>query len=78
MSLNPKEIIFAMDEGLDINIIQNNIKNLKPYMKLKDTKIKYWDYESSKYILKDSKSSITDLGHYVFEKIINEEIVEDM
>lgn len=76
MSLNPKEIIFAMDIGLDINVLNNNIRRLKPFLKLKDTKIKYWDYENSKYVLKESKNSLTDLGREIFEKILMEEIQE--
>ena len=77
MSLNPKEIIIALDAGLDTKILHNNIKTLKPYIKMRDTKIKYWDYENSKYVSKESKNSLIDLGKDIFEKILKEEILED-
>lgn len=75
MSLYPKKVVFAYDEGLDIEIIKKNILKLKSYIKMLDVEITYWDYSKSKYIEKGSKMSITDKGKKIFEKILEEEVL---
>lgn len=76
MSLQPKEVIFAYDEGLNIDTLISNIVRLRTYSRLMGFPIKYWNYKNSKYIAKGSKMSISDLGKEVYEKILEEEIIE--
>lgn len=74
LSLYPTKIIFAYDEGLDIEIIKTNILKLKSYIKFMNIDVVFWDYSKSKYIEKGSKMSMTDKGKDIFEKILSEEV----
>lgn len=73
MELQPKKIILMHDEGLDINVIESNIKLLKIYTKMFDVDIGYWD--STKDISIPHKSSPTDLGLEKLQQIIEEQII---
>lgn len=73
MSLMPKKIILALDEGLDENVIKKNITIIKSFTKLFDIKIGYWD--STLDIDIPAKSSPLDSGKEKFEEIINTQIV---
>lgn len=72
MELNPKDIIFMYDEGLDMNVIKNNAKKLSAYCKMRDTKIKYWDSTIDKTI--PHKASASDLGKDKFLEILKTQI----
>ena len=72
LKLNPKEIILGFDEGLDNEIIQQRINNIKSYLVLRECKIGIIHDINNKYIEKGSKCSPTDMGKEVFEKLIQE------
>lgn len=71
VELNPQRIVFMLDEGLDIEITKNNIRQLQKFSRFFDFEIGYWDYSLGKH---KSKISPTDLGKETLIKIINEEI----
>lgn len=72
LKLNISEIVIALDEGLDTQVIKRDIKIIKDCLFMRDVKIGIiWD-KDNKYMLKGSKVSPSDLGKYVFEKLINE------
>ena len=72
MELMPKSIIFMFDEGLNKEVIQNNVSRLSAYMLMRNTNIKYWNCDNDKDI--PAKSSPSDLGKEKFLEIINNEI----
>lgn len=74
LQLNPRRIIFALDEGLDISQTMRNINLLSSHASIYKPEIFYWDYTKFPEI-KGSKNSPTDMGKEVYEKIINEQIV---
>lgn len=69
--LQPKQIILMHDVGYNKDAVFENIKKLKGYSRLQDTKVSYWNYFNKNY--KD-KASATDLGKGEFLRILNEEI----
>lgn len=73
MELAPKKIIFLLDEGLDIDITQRNIKKLLTYTHMFDIEIGYWNYKLTKDI--PSKSSPCDLGKEKLTDILDNDIV---
>lgn len=74
LSLNAKEYVFLLDEGLDLNVTFQNAKMLKDCAAMRDIKISYFDWTESLEI--GDKESPTDSGKDVFEYIINNELVE--
>lgn len=76
MMLNPKKVIFANDEGLNLEITKKNIDTLKLFTRMKDTEICFWDYRKSGYVGAGSKESITDNGSDIFYEILNNEIYD--
>ena len=72
MELQPTEIVFMLDSGLDLSVTRDNIARLKKFVVMQDTKIGYWDYNSN--ITLPDKSSPSDGGQEEFENIIESEI----
>ena len=72
LSLNAKEYVFLLDDGLDLKIIFQNAKKLKEYAVMRDIKISYFDWTESLSV--GEKESPTDGGKNVFEYIINNEL----
>ena len=60
------------DEGLNKEVIQNNVSRLSAYMLMRNTNIKYWNCDNDKDI--PAKSSPSDLGKEKFLEIITYEI----
>lgn len=75
LALNPKEIIFCFDEGLDVEVIKKNVLKVKNYIPLLNIKVGVLLDRSNKYISKDSKASPSDLGKEVFESFVQECII---
>lgn len=73
LELDPKEVIFLHDEGLEMEQISRNIKLFMIYSKLKDINIGYWDSTLDNSIPK--KSSLSDLGETRFIYGIENEII---
>lgn len=73
MELSPSNIIFMLDNELDMDITKNNIKKVSLYTKMFDIGIGYWDYNLDKNI--PSKASPTDLGSEKLKEIIKDQIV---
>ena len=69
--LNVQEIIFAYDEGLDIETQKRALKTAKKYFKNK-VKIGIIYDKYNKYLPKGSKDSPTDLGKEVWEGLIKD------
>ena len=75
LQLNPKRVIFALDEGLDFYQTERNIKVLTSCMGLYHPEILYWDY-TKEPSLKGTKNSPTDMGYKRYIHIINDELVK--
>lgn len=58
--LQPKKIVLLHDEGISMETIKKNIKNLQVYLRFLNTRIFYWN--SSLGIDIPSKASLSDLG----------------
>jgi hypothetical protein len=71
INLNPKKIIFGYDEGLDEDIIMNQIKKVKSMIKFFDIKVGYIIDRENKILPKESKMSPTDLGKENFLELKN-------
>ena len=74
MSLQPKRIIFMLDKSLDLQNTVTNIEKLLPYMRMTDTQIWYWDWHKNKDL--PEKSSPSDYGKDILQKIIDSELVQ--
>ena len=72
LSLNAKEYIFLLDEGLDLDITFQNAKILKDCAVMRDIQISYFDWTSSLSV--GEKESPTDGGRDNFKYIINNEL----
>ncbi|MEG3006807.1 MAG: hypothetical protein RR806_04985 [Oscillospiraceae bacterium] len=73
IELYPKNIIFLLDNGLDLSVTMGNIKLLQKYTKMFDMGIGYWDYRLSQSL--PEKCSPTDLGVDKLNEILNNGIV---
>jgi len=73
LELNPHKVIFMMDEGLEFETIEKNIKLLKTYSRFSDFEIGYWDSTKDQTI--PHKSSPSDLGKEKLLQIIDSQIV---
>jgi len=71
INLNPKNILFGYDEGLDEEVILNQIHKVKAMVKFFDIKIGYIIDRKNKILPKESKMSPTDLGKEMFLELIN-------
>ena len=74
LELNPKNIVFMLDKGLDPQNTIVNVKKLSLFTRMFDIKIKWWDWRNNTYI--PDKASPTDFGKEIFEDIIQNEIIE--
>lgn len=76
ISLNPKRIIFCLDEGLPEEISIKNVKLTQQFIKYRDIKVGYI-YDAENDILpKGSKASPGDLGENMFLRLIKEKLKE--
>ena len=73
LQLNPQKIIFALDEGLDLEQTERNIKMLRSCMGINDIEIYYWDYTKDPS-LKGTKNSPTDMGKDKYLEIIKNQL----
>ena len=71
MTTNPKRIVMCWDEGLDIDVIKNNLVKFKEFMRFKEFELCMIIDKGNKYIPKGSKASPSDFGKEVFDNIIN-------
>jgi len=71
-SLTPRNIVLALDQGLDKRVIEENVENLLPVAKRQYSKLYIW--EPSAGI--PEKASLTDMGQEELERILKEEIVK--
>jgi len=71
INLNPKKILFGYDEGLDEEVILNQIQKVKSMIKFFDIKIGYIIDRENKVLPKESKMSPTDLGKNKFLELKN-------
>lgn len=74
LQLNPKRIIMALDEGLDLSQTFKNINTIKTYCPMKNLDIWWWDSRIDIDI--PSKSSPTDLGKLKYQEIMNEQLIK--
>ena len=72
ISTQPKNIIFALDEGLDVNLMISNCLKVKELGIKFGVKVGYILDREYKYLQLHGKQSPSDLGKQVFEGLINE------
>lgn len=72
LALNPKRIIFMLDNGLDLNVTKRNADILKSFCAMRELEIFYWDWTES--IDTNDKDSATDFGKEIFDYILESEI----
>lgn len=72
MSLNPKSVTFMLDKNLPLENTKRDIEVLKSFCKMRETKIKYWDWRAN--IALPEKSAACDRTKEEFEKILSDEI----
>ena len=75
LQLNPKRVIFALDEGLDFCQTERNVKLLKSCMSIYQPEIYYWDYTKDPS-LTGTKNSPTDMGYEKYNHIISEQLIQ--
>lgn len=73
LQLNPKRVIMALDEGLDFEATETNLKLLKSFSALRDVEFWYWDTTLDPTI-KGTKCGPCDNGAEYFEKVKNEQL----
>lgn len=73
LECSPKEIIFMHDTDYDIGNILTNVNKVKSYSRFNEIKIGYWNWQKSIY-KNYKKTSPSDLGKNVLEKILKDEI----
>ena len=76
ISLNPKEIIYCMDEGLPEEINIKNVKLTQQFLKYHNIKVGYVYDENNEILPKDSKSSPTDFSKEIFLRLVTEKVKE--
>ncbi len=72
MSTNPKNIVMCWDEGLEVEVMKNNLAKFKDYMKFKEFKLYIILDIKNKFIPKGSKASPSDFGKKVFDNLTSE------
>ena len=84
LSLNPKRIIWLMDEGLPKENTLKNAQTIKEYCTMRTVEQYWWNWENSLSVASGSKMSpgdcpkdiLEDILKYELEKI-DEELIED-
>lgn len=72
LALNPKKVIFMLDNGLDLSVTKRNADMLKSVCVMKEIEICFWDWRDS--LDTDDCDSPTDNGKEIFEYILENEI----
>lgn len=70
LALNPKNLIFCYDEGLEIEVINRNFNKLKKHMTFRNIGVYLIQDKKNKYLR--NKCSPSDLGVEVWEKVKKE------
>ena len=73
LQLNPKRVIMALDEWLDFEATETNLKLLKSFSALRDIEFWYWDTTLDPTI-KGTKCGPCDNGAEYFEKVKNKQL----
>lgn len=74
LSLNPKKIIWLLDEGLPKENTLRNAKIIKDYCVIRQVEQYWWDWENSLSVTSGSKISPGDCSKEVFEDILKYEL----
>jgi len=72
LNLDPKNIVFMHDKGLDFKVIERNLIFIKSYSIMREINLKYWIPNED---IPD-KASASDLGKEKFDEIIKNQIVK--
>lgn len=75
LQLNPSKIILALDEGLDLEQTQRNLRIIQSVMGLSKVEVFYWDYTKNEKV-KGTKNSPTDMGGEEYNRIMQNELVK--
>jgi hypothetical protein len=70
--LNPKKIIFCLDEGLDSELIHRQLEKTKVLLKFTDVKIGFVNDKDNVILEKGSKNSPSDVGLEGFKKLVSD------
>ena len=73
LQLNPQKVIFALDEGLDLEQTERNIKTLRSCFGMSEPEIYYWNYTLDPS-LKGTKNSPTDMGKEKYLDIMSNQL----
>jgi hypothetical protein len=76
ISLNPKKIIYCLDESLPEEISIKNVKLTQSLIKYRDIKVGYIYDNDNDILPKGKKDSPIDLGKKVFSRLLNEKVKE--
>lgn len=74
LSLNPKRVIWLLDEGLDKKHTFKNANTLKEYCAMREVKQAWWNWEESLSVENGSKMSPSDCSKEIFDDIIQYEL----
>ena len=74
LSLNPKRVVFMLDNGLDLSITKQNAEMLKSFCTMREISIEFWDWRGS--LDTEDKDSPTDHGKEIFDYILENEIYD--
>lgn len=70
LALNPKNLIFCYDEGLEMEVINRNFNRLKKHMTFRNIGVYLIQDKNNKYL--SNKCSPSDLGIEIWEKVKKE------
>jgi len=76
ISLNPKKIIYCLDEGLPEEISIKNVKLTQQFLRHRNIKVGYIYDENNEILEKGSKNSPSDMGKDMFLRLVNDYIKE--
>ena len=74
LRLNPEQVIFLLDEGLDLENTYRNYRVLRQAARMYDLDVCFWDWRES--MVADHKESPIDKGKAGFEYVLAHEIVK--
>ena len=74
LALNPKNLIFCYDEGLEMEVINRNFNRLKKHMAFRNIGVYLIQDKKNKYL--SNKCSPSDLGVEIWEKVKKECILK--